>query len=158
MYKVTKIPSSKTARLVWVYNHPDSIVAMSMGSVQRLPNQNTLINWGFFFQTNLINAGALITEVDYDKNTVLEIAYPQGYYTYKVRKNDWDFSIENLTPGDATLDNIINVLDIIYTVNYIVTVNSNSHNLFNRHKIDLNTDGFIDILDIIAIVNIIIEG
>ena len=44
---------NKTATLIWAYNHPDNIVAVSMGSVQRLPNQNTLINWGFFFETNI---------------------------------------------------------------------------------------------------------
>ena len=46
---------------------------MSMGSVQRLPNNNTLINWGFFLETNILDAGTYISEVDYDKNPVLTL-------------------------------------------------------------------------------------
>ena len=72
----------KTATLVWEYVHPDSIVSMSMGSVQRLPNNNTLINWGFFLETNILDAGTYISEVDYDKNPVLTLTYPTGYYAY----------------------------------------------------------------------------
>jgi len=156
-YDVDEI--NKTATLVWDYVHPDSIVAMSMGSVQRLPNNNTLINWGFFFETNILNTGSLITEIDYDKNTVFELSYPVGYYTYKVRKGDWDFSI-NVTPGDTNLDEIINILDIVYLVNYILyDASSNGHrpNLFNLHKIDLNTDGEINILDALILIDIIIN-
>ena len=129
---------------------------MSMGSVQRLPNQNTLINWGFFFETNLMNIGTLITEVDYDKNIVLELTYPTGYYSYRVRKTDWDFSI-NLIPGDSNLDTIVNVIDVIYLVNYILS-DTIHHSLFNRYKIDLDTDGEINVTDIIAIVNIVLEN
>ena len=151
---------NKTATLIWEYAHPDSIVAMSMGSVQRLPNQNTLINWGFFFETNIMSIGALVTEVDYNKNIIFALEYPQGYYTYRARKSDWDFSI-NLIPGDSNLDDIVDVVDIIYLVNYILysdTERHNHHSLFNRHKIDLNTDGIMDIVDIVSMVNTILEG
>ena len=147
---------NKTATLVWDYAHPDSIVAMSMGSVQRLPNNNTLINWGFFFETMLLNIGALITEIDYDKNTVFELSYPTGYYTYKARKGDWDFSI-NVIPGDTNLDEIINILDIVYLVNYILYNTDSRPNLFNLHKIDLNTDGYMDVLDVTIMINNIIN-
>ena len=58
-----------------------------MGSVQRLPNQNTLINWGNNTQ------GANIMEVNQDHIIVLEINYPIGFNTYKVRKKSWEFDI-----------------------------------------------------------------
>ena len=148
--------SNKTATLIWEYAHPDSIVAMSMGSVQRLPNQNTLINWGFFFETNIMNAGTIVMEVDYDKNTVFELTYPTGYYTYRARKSDWEFEI-NTIKGDSNLDDIVNVIDVIYLMNYILFNNINNPNLFEKHKLDINTDGFIDILDITRIVNIILD-
>ena len=98
-------------------------------------------------------------EIDYDKNTVFELSYPVGYYTYKVRKGDWDFSI-NIIPGDTNLDEIINILDIVYLVNYILyDASSNGHrpNLFNLHKIDLNTDGEINILDVLILIEVIIN-
>ena len=153
-YEVDEL--NKTARLVWAYNHPDSIVAMSMGSVQRLPNNNTLINWGFFFETIILDAGSLIMEVDYDKNIVFELTYPTNSWTYRARKSDWDFSI-NVIKGDSNLDNTVDVVDVIYLVNYILYENSFNPTLFERHKLDINTDGVMDILDLTSIVNIILE-
>ncbi len=153
-YQVDEI--NKTANLVWSYNHPDSLVAMSMGSVQRLPNQNTLINWGFFFETNILEMGALIMEVDYDKNIVFELSYPTGYYTYRATKDVWNFDI-NLVKGDSNLDDIVNVIDAVYLVNYILYTNNDRKTLFQMHKLDINTDGDIDILDLTGIVNIILN-
>ena len=146
---------NKTATLIWEYIHPDSIVSMAMGSVQRLPNNNTLINWGFFFESIPMNAGTIITEVDYEKNLVMNLTYPQGYYAYRVYKYDWDFSI-NTIKGDTNLDNVINVIDVMYIVNQVLNP-SESISLFNRHKTDLNTDGVISVIDIIAVINIIIQ-
>ena len=54
-----------------------------MGSAQRLINGNTLINWGTLMGE--IN-GAVITEVDYEKNILLELHFPV-HNNYKVRKN-----------------------------------------------------------------------
>ena len=147
---------NKTARLIWAYNHPDSIVAMSMGSVQRLPNQNTLINWGFFFETVIMDAGSLIMEVDYDKNTIFELSYPVNFWAYRARKSNWDFTI-NLIKGDSNLDDIINVIDVIYLLNYILYDNHGNPNLFKKHKLDLDTDGSIDVIDITNMVNIILD-
>jgi len=145
--------TEKTATLVWEYVHPDSIVSMSMGSVQRLPNDNTLINWGFFLETNILDAGTYITEVDYDKNPVLTITYPVGYYAYRARKADWEFDI-NVEPGDTNLDGIINVLDIIYSVNYIL-FNTDGVKLLDAHKIDVNTDGEFNVIDLTRMVGVI---
>ncbi|MBI45509.1 MAG: hypothetical protein CMG66_05025 [Candidatus Marinimicrobia bacterium] len=146
----------KTARLVWEYTHPDSIVAMSMGSVQRLPNNNTLINWGFFFETNILNIGSYIMEVDYDKNIVFELTYPPGYYTYRATKNDWDFNI-NLIKGDSNLDNTVDIIDIIFLINYILYDNSENSSLFEKHKLDVNTDSFMNIVDAVELINIILD-
>jgi len=140
----------KTATLVWEYVHPDSIVSMSMGSVQRLPNNNTLINWGFFLETNILDAGTYISEVDYDKNPVLTLTYPTGYYAYRARKADWEFDI-NVQPGDTNLDGILNVLDIIYSVNYIL-FNNDGVKLFDAHKVDVNTDGEFNVIDLTRMV------
>ena len=96
------------AELIWDYSHPEAYVGQSMGSSQRLPNNNTLINWG-----TINGEGAIITEVDFDKNIVFEVIYPSNTNCYKVRKEDWNFST-NLIPGDTNLDNKVNILDLFY--------------------------------------------
>jgi hypothetical protein len=52
-----------------------------MGSVQRLANGNTLIGWGS-------NSNPAVTEVKPDGTKVLEIALPEGSFSYRVFKFD----------------------------------------------------------------------
>jgi hypothetical protein len=137
-----------TATHVWEFVNPYGVVSGSMGSVQRLPNHNTLINWG-----NVPNQGASVIEVDNDGNIVLELEFDLGS-CYKVRKSDWDFNISMII-GDPSLDSNIDILDIIYQVNFILSESSND--LFNLYKIDLNKDAGIDILDVLLLVNIILD-
>ena len=122
-----------------------------MGSSQRLPNNNTLINWG-----TIHHRGAVITEVDYDKNIVLDIEYPEGIKCYKVRKHDWDFST-NLIPGDTNLDSLVNIFDLNHIIEYIFSPLSNL-NMYHLFRFDLNRDGFIDENDIDIFVNQIMNN
>ena len=93
-------------------------------------------------------------EVNQDHIIVLEIQYALGYNTYKVRKQAWEFNVPMLV-GDANLDDTVDILDILYLINYILN-NEESENLFNLYKIDLNKDAQVDILDIIELINLIL--
>ena len=138
-----------TATLVWEYSHPQGYVSLNQGSSQRLENGNTLISWG-----GVVENGSIITEVNYNKDIVLELRYPLGSSTYKVRKSDWNFQI-NLIEGDLNLDGIVDILDLISSVNYILS--NDEHAPFYFHKIDINKDSSIDILDLVDMINLIIE-
>ena len=150
-YEIDEI--NKTATLVWEFQNPYNHLSRAMGSAQRLPNGNTLINWGIV-QILGISLGTNIMEIDYEKNIVLEIQY-DNYQSYKVTKSDFQFTIPMET-GDSNLDNTIDVQDIIYTVNYILSSEQN-HSIFNLHKIDLTLDHNIDIIDILVLVNRILD-
>ena len=54
--------------------------------------------------------------------------------------------------GDANADNQINVLDVITTMNIVLT--NGSYNTCS----DLNTDGAINVLDVVALVNLILSS
>ena len=56
--------------------------------------------------------------------------------------------------GDANMDGVINVLDIVIVVNYVLGVDEFNNSQFQVS--DINSDGTVNILDIISIVNIII--
>ena len=120
-----------------------------MGSVQRLPNNNTLINWG-----SISNSGALITEVTIDKAIVLEIHFPNPHKVYKARKSDWAFSM-GLLNGDTNLDNNINIIDIINIVDSIDHTNV-PMDLYHLFRFDVNKDGQINISDVEFIVNLLL--
>ena len=143
-YSVNEI--NKSINLVWEFYHPEQLLGLAMGSAQRLPNQNTLINWGI-----VNNNGAIITEVDYDKNIVLEIRYPLGVRCYKVRKEDWFFST-NLIPGDTNHDDRIDILDLNYMTNFIID-NLSAVNTFHLYRYDINKDGIVNESDFDLIVN-----
>ena len=57
--------------------------------------------------------------------------------------------------GDINSDSIINVIDIVSIVNFIIY--EQGLNLCELSVADMNADGFVNVVDIIAIVNIIIS-
>jgi hypothetical protein len=65
---------NKTATLVWQYRHTPNLYSSAMGSVQRLPNGNTLIGWGSLPR---------VTEVDSAGTTRLEMLLPTNLISYR---------------------------------------------------------------------------
>jgi hypothetical protein len=63
-----------TATLVWEYRNNPDIFGETMGSVQRLPNGNTIIGWGGvtsnFYRT--------VTEVTPNNELAFELSFPKG--------------------------------------------------------------------------------
>jgi len=141
--------SEKTADLVWDFSHPEGYVGLAMGSVQRLPNNNTLINWG-----RLVDQGAVITEVDYDKNIVFEIQYPNPFYCYRVTKHNWQFDT-NLIPGDTNLDDKIDILDINLIADFAAQ-DTSELDVYHLYRYDINRDRSIDNDDINLLAEMII--
>ncbi len=79
---------AKTATMVWEYDHGKNIYSSSGGSVQRLPNGNTLIGWsrppggGIYHPT--------LTEVN-DTNIVMEMSFQaqDTLFSYRAYKFPW---------------------------------------------------------------------
>jgi len=142
--------NSMTADLIWDFIHPNNYYGVAMGSAQRLPNQNTLINWGIISQIGNSELGAVITEVDYNKNIVLEIIYPLNHNNYRVSKNNWAF-LSNLIPGDTNQDNILNVMDVNNIIDYIH--NNPRKDIFHLYRFDLNRDNIFNENDVNELVN-----
>ena len=57
--------------------------------------------------------------------------------------------------GDLNQDGLINVQDIILTINIILGVPPDAYELCSG---DINEDGVIDILDIVLLVNLILSS
>jgi len=139
-----------TAELVWSFSHPLDLVGVAMGSAQRLSNNNTLINWG-----TLNNYGAIITEVDYEKNIVLEVEFPPGVRCYRAKKYNWQF-LTNLIPGDTNLDNRVNILDLYHISDFRLLTDENL-DLFHLYRYDLNKDRLVTIDDVARIIFMIMN-
>lgn len=99
-----------------------------------------------------------VDEYDGDVSTLkytLYVHYPNnnywgsahGYYYYENES-------EQCTLGDVSGDNIINVIDIVTLVNYILGSNLSDEGLCAA---DLNEDGLINVIDIVNLVNIILS-
>ena len=86
-------------------------------------------------------SGNIVWEYDYPGNNIL-IARAQKY--------GYDYFDNTGLIGDINEDGIINVLDIILSVN--IVLGSSDYN----SSADLNQDGIINILDIVSLVNIIL--
>lgn len=70
--------NNRTARKVWEFHHPENIVSSAMGSVQRLPNGNTIIGWGGIDAQSGHNY--LLSEVTPNGTIALELVGSAGTY------------------------------------------------------------------------------
>lgn len=157
-YKIDEV--NKTATLVWQYRNAPDVYSSFMGSVQRLPNGNTIIGWG--------GSTPSVTEVDSLGNKVFECSFPTTAPTYSYRAFKFDIpnmdSLENIGRNDA-LPNTIFVSshdpeDILKdvlgdsafaqnnSIYFITEVDSNMATLAYK-----NHDGFISYRDIALIDN-----
>ena len=77
-----------------------------------------------------------------------------GYYDYDGSSME---GCENPQVGDINCDQIINVIDIISMMNFILGVSS-EYTEYQLWAADLTNDGVVDVIDIIAIVNLILDS
>jgi hypothetical protein len=70
-----------TATLVWQFRHDPDVFGPATGNVQRLPNGNTLVQWGITTPT--------LSEVTLDGRVVLEQTFAPGIFTYRAFRFDW---------------------------------------------------------------------
>ena len=112
-------------------NSPE-VVATSGNSWQ---NQNTRLSWTF--------GESFITTLATDQNMLT-----QGFHQH-------DLLLTFPLLGDANCNGIVDVLDVITMINYIL---ENEPNPFCFENADTNFDGHVDVLDAIATINIILAG
>ena len=67
-----------------------------------------------------------------------------------------DDTTPQCTAGDINADGIINVLDIVSTVNFVMATTTPSDD--EACAADFNGDGIINVLDIVSIVNVVLAG
>ncbi|HET9253122.1 MAG TPA: aryl-sulfate sulfotransferase [Candidatus Eisenbacteria bacterium] len=79
---------------VWEYRHEPDVFGAFSGSVQRLPNGNTLVGWGSTTPT--------LTEVDPKGDVVYELTFDPGIFSYRAFRFDWppmEFAHATLIPS-----------------------------------------------------------
>jgi hypothetical protein len=77
-----------TAEKVWEFIHPQSLFTPSIGGVQRLPNGNTLIDFG---NLQALKLGSIVMEVTPENEIVFQLEYDNGGNLYRAHKHDWYF-------------------------------------------------------------------
>lgn len=90
---------NKSVTRVWEYKHPKEIYCETMGSVQRLKNGNTFINWGRIPDANMSgdNLFPAITEVSSDGTIVYEVTFDKFFHMlYRSYRFDWDVPITSI--------------------------------------------------------------
>jgi hypothetical protein len=104
------------------------------------------------------NGTAADGENNYMTTTQVAIVIEKGWTPYYVN-NTFDGQFEGFPElyikGDAYVDGIVNVTDIVAMVNYIM---GNPSPRFAPEAADINMDGIVNVTDIVATVNIIMKG
>ena len=64
-------------------------------------------------------------------------------------------SSNNIMPGDTNFDSIVDILDVVMTINFALGITTPTSLEF--YSADVNSDNIIDILDIVNVINIILD-
>ena len=100
---------------------------------------------------NIKNEEINESEIDENDQTVWDYDYPSGMSMIpRAQKYGYDYFDSVSLLGDLNEDGLINILDIIITVNIILGTEDYDQNA------DINEDGIINILDVVSILNIIL--
>ena len=126
------------ATKVWEFVHPDSLYTPSIGGVQRLPNGNTLIDFG---NLQWLNIGSIVTEVDTNNQIVFQLEYDNGGNLYRAQKFDWFF----YTPVLGCTDTLASNYNPLATIDDSSCVYCNHTVIFSTTNISCNgyNDGSI---------------
>ena len=126
----------------WI--HTGGFQSEAQGGAFRLPNGNTLITEA---------TSSYIFEIDQNGQTVWDYDYPSNMSMIpRAQKYGYDYFDSNSLLGDVNEDDVINVLDVIITVNIILESGEYNSNA------DINDDESINIQDVISLLNIILSG
>ena len=125
-----------TAEKTWEFIHPDSIYGSSTGSIQRLPNGNTLINWG---NLTLSGLGAIVSEIDTNNQLVFQLECVPGQNIYRAHKFDWFF--------DSTIVGCSQSSACNYNSNILIEDSSCYFKLINASISQVNDSLFASVID-----------
>ena len=106
--------------------------------------------------TAVATSGTIEKTEGYDKYNICcyYVDPATGTEIFIRRTSDFEFRTGNTIPGDANGDGLVNVTDIVATVNYIMEKPSDG---FIKEAADLNGDGVVNVTDIVMMVKIIME-
>jgi len=131
---------------LWNWGYFGDIITPMQGGAFRLSNGNTLIT-----QTHT----ARIIEVDLEGEIVWDFTYESdisNHWIARAQKYPIDYLETTILFGDINSDGIINILDVVSTVNIVLGLAP------WVDAADYNDDGVINILDIVSIVNVIMAN
>ena len=136
-----------TATKVWEFVHPDSLYTPSISSVQRLPNGNTLIDFG---NLQWLNLGSIVTEVDPNNQIVFQLEYDDGGNLYRAQKFDWFFYTPPTPSWDCLASSCVDPGTGLGFFNDSLqcVLNCSSTNISNL--LDLKEEKLIKVIDVLG--------
>jgi hypothetical protein len=78
---------------------------------------------------------------------------PENYRWWQVDNISITGDLSAILPGDANCDGLVNIIDAVVTVNFIL---GNNPQPFCFENADVNGDGQVNTIDVIGIINIIL--
>ena len=146
---VLDAPSVATGELLGSVTGNTSVsgqVSFSFAQAAPLSGEGILVIVTF----TVVGAAGTSTELDLTEATFNEGAIPATL-------NDGSFTVtdDGVVPGDVTGDGVVDVADLIRTINIILGIGPEPSEAESAAA-DINNDGIIDVADLIGIINLIL--
>ena len=148
---VTSIGSNAFSRCIGLTSItiPNSVTSIGENAFNDCTGLTSIISHikkPFYIKTNVFS------DETYN-NAMLYVPY--GTMEKDKAESGWENFKIIISKGDANSDGLVNVTDIVATVNFIMEKPSES---FNKEAADLNGDGKVNVTDIVMMVSIIMDG
>ena len=139
-------------KIKFIYNGIDS--SDNWTQIKSATTQSFYVAGG---ATAVATSGTIEKTEGYDKYNICcyYVDPTTGTEIFIRRTSDFELRTGNSIPGDANGDGLVNVTDIVATVNFIMEKPSDG---FNKEAADLNGDGEVNVTDIVKMVSIIMEA
>ena len=132
---------------------------------------NTLLSQNIYFDCGNQDELQLFPHSEDMHDKLFDLGIPHTYESYSgthsshinqrlevsfaFHSNYFD-SIEFGSPGDVNDDGVINILDVVSIINFVLNNEEPTESQFSSS--DVNDDGVINVLDVVIVVNIVLEG
>jgi len=142
------------AELVALFEYEVDDLTVNFIDLSEIINEVELVSWEWNFGDGAVSSSPM-PSYSYSSGGLYEVSLiVTNMYGVKSNAHIEMIQIQSAMQGDINNDEMVNILDIVIVVNFVLGSDNPSSSEFSAS--DLNSDGMLNILDIVTLTNLIL--